>query len=311
MGLGLPQTVGRDYFEEFELDLSGVCNLSCPLCSRNYAHAQHMVYKNARPLEEIIAQLDTFPNLKRAYVAGQVSEPTMYKDFIGYLKYLKSRDIYIELFTNGSTRGAKFWKEVAEVLDETDQVHFTICGSTQELHSKYRVGSELEKLLRNAENYRSVGKGNDYIQFIKFEYNAEDENSEGMQKLYDTFSHHYTVETEGIRRLNDKVVPLEDGVSPQDTRDKTIKWMYANRPEPGDGKPHEMHCKSLTDKKIYIDQSGNIAACYVHYEYEPLHTFKGDTFDYKPILDFEFKDCWACESKCRYLIDKLGVDFIC
>jgi MoaA/NifB/PqqE/SkfB family radical SAM enzyme len=307
----LPRKVTRDYFEEFELDLSGVCNLSCPLCSRNYVHAQHMVYKNVRPLEDIIAQLDTFPNLKRAFVAGQVSEPTLYKDFLDYLRYLKSRDIYIELFTNGSTRNAAFWKEVGNILDESDQCHFTICGSTQELHEKYRVGSDLNKLLRNAEAYRSAGKNNDYIQFIKFEYNADDENSPGMQKLYDIFSHHYTVETEGVRRLNDKVVDPGEGVKPEDVRDRTIKWMYDNRPRPDDGKRYEMKCKSLVDKKIYIDQMGRMSACYVHYEYEPAHTFDGDTFDYAPILNFEFKDCWACESKCRYMIEKLGVDFVC
>jgi len=306
----LPTTVTREYFEEFELDLSGVCNLSCPLCTRNYVHAQHLVYKNQRPLEEITAQLDTFPNLKRAFVAGQVSEPTMYKDFLDYLRYLKSRNIYIELFTNGSTHKPSWWKKVGEILDETDQCHFTICGSTQELHEKYRVGSNLAKLLENAAGYRSAGKKNDYIQFIKFEYNADDENSEGMQKLYDTFSHHYTVETEGIRRLNDKVVPPLEGVKPEDQRDRAIKWMYDNRPVPGE-KDYTMECKSLVDKKIYINQSGEISACYVHYEYEPKHTFEGDIFNYAPILNFEFKDCWACESKCKYLIDKLGIDFIC
>lgn len=306
----LPNKVTRDYFEEFELDLSGVCNLSCPLCSRNYAHAQHMVYKNMRPLQEIIKQLDTFRNLKKAFIAGQVSEPTTYKDFLAYLRYLKNRNIYIELFTNGSTRNVSFWKEVGKILDKNDQCHFTICGSTQHLHETYRVGSSLQKILKNAEGYRSAGKDNDYVQFIKFAYNAHDENSPGMQEMYKLFSHHYTVGTEGIRRLNDKIIQPPVGVHPEDIRDRTIKWMYKNRPVPDD-KQYNIQCKSLIDKKIYIDQMGRIAACYVHYEYEPHHTFDGDTFDYNSILNFEFKDCWACESRCKYAIGKLGIDFVC
>lgn len=310
MANNLPSIVTRDYFEEFELDLSGACNLSCPLCTRNYVHAQHLVYKNQRDLKDIIEQLDTFPNLQRAFVAGQVSEPTMYKDFLNYLRYLKSRNIYIELFTNGSTHKPDWWEKVGEILDETDQCHFTICGSTQELHETYRVGSNLAKLLKNAEGYRNVKKNNDYLQFIKFEYNADDENSPGMQELYDTFSHHYTVKTEGVRRLNDKVIPPRPGVKPEDTRDRTIKWMFDNRPVPGKEK-YDIQCKSLVDKKIYIDQSGRTSACYVHYEYEPNNTFEGDVFDYNSISNFEFKDCWACESKCRYLISKLGIDFVC
>ena len=38
--------LSKDFFEEFELDLTGTCNLQCPLCSRNYKHAQHMNKKN-------------------------------------------------------------------------------------------------------------------------------------------------------------------------------------------------------------------------------------------------------------------------
>jgi len=301
----------KDYFEEYEMDLTGTCNLSCPLCTRNYSHGQHLVYRNIRPLDVIIKQLDTFTNLKRTYIAGQVSEPTLYPYFLDYLRYLKSRNIYIELFSNGSTRSEKFWKEVGEILDENDQCHFTICGSTQELHETYRVGSKLSKILRNAKAFRSVGKNNDYMQFIKFEYNAHDENSEGMKKLYDEFTHSYTVETEGIRRLNDKVQAPLKGVQPEPQRDRAIKFMYDKRPTPQDGKKYCMECKSLRDKKVYIDQMGRVSACYVHYEYEPHHTFEGDDFDYTSILNFDFKDCWACEKKSRYMIDKLGLDFIC
>lgn len=297
--------VNRNYFEEFELDLTGTCNLSCPLCTRNYSHGQHLVYKNVRPLGEIIEQLDTFTNLKRAFVAGQVSEPTLYPEFLDYLRYLKSRNIYIELFSNGSTRDEDFWKEVGNILDDNDQMHFTVCGSTQELHEIYRVGSSLDKILKNANAYRSSGKTNDYCQFIKFEYNAHDE--ENTKNL--GFTNWYSIPTEGIRRENDKVREPLPGVKPEEIRDRLIKSLYKSRPKPGD--KVEMKCKSLTDKKIYIDQQGKIAACYVHYEYEPHDIFSGDEFDYSNILDFKFQDCWACTKKCRTLIEKMGVDFIC
>ena len=40
--------------KEIEIELTGICNLSCPLCTRNYSHANHQKYKNIRPLEELI-----------------------------------------------------------------------------------------------------------------------------------------------------------------------------------------------------------------------------------------------------------------
>jgi len=295
--------ITRDYFEEFELDLTGTCNLSCPLCTRNYAHAQDLVYKDQRPLKEITDQLDTFPNFKRTFLAGQISEPTLYKDFLDYLRYLKSRDIYIELYTNGSTKTPSFWKQVAEILEPSDQIHFTICGSTQELHSRYRVGSNLMMLMENVEAYQSVGKNNDYCQFIKFEYNKDDE--ENVQKF--KFTNHYTVNTEGVRSKNEKMVEPLEGVKPEEIRDRTIKWLFDNRPTGN----CEIQCKSIEDKKIYINQSGRISACYVHYEHESHHLFTGDEFDYTSILDFEFPDCFLCEKKTKYKIEKLGLDFVC
>jgi len=294
--------ISRDYFEEFEMDLTGVCNLSCPLCSRNYTHAQHMVYKNIRTLDEIKQQLDTFPNLKRTFLAGQVSEPTLYPDFLDYLRYLKRRNIYIELFTNGSTRDENFWREVAEILDDSDQIHFTICGSTQELHEKYRVGSNLQKLLSNAKAVRDI-RSIDYCQFIRFIYNKDD--LENVKKL--GFTNFYVVDSEGDRLYNDKVVPENSSVRPLETRDRLIKWIFNNRCQ----KKCEIQCKSIEDRKIYIDQTGRISACYTHFEYHPENIFKGDDFDYTDILNFKYDNCFLCERKTKMFIEKMGLDFVC
>ena len=294
--------VTRDYFEEFEMDLTGTCNLSCPLCSRNYTHAQHMVYKNVRPLEEIIKQLDTFPNLKRTFLAGQVSEPTLYPDFLDYLRYLKSRNIYIELFTNGSTRDENFWKEVAKILDESDQIHFTICGSTQELHEKYRVGSSLQKILSNAKAVRDI-KPIDYCQFIRFIYNRND--VENVKKL--GFTNFYIVDSEGDRFFNEKRIAEDPNIRPLENRDRLIKQVFKT----SCSNNYEIRCKSIEDKKIYINQKGNISACYIHHEYEPEHIFTGESFDYTDILNFKYDTCKLCEKRIRNFIDKMELDFVC
>jgi MoaA/NifB/PqqE/SkfB family radical SAM enzyme len=299
--------VNREFYEEFELDLTGTCNLQCPLCTRNYSHAEHTTVKSIRPLNEIKKQLDTFPNLKRTFLAGQVSEPTLHPEFLDYVKYLKSRNIHIEMFTNGSTHNEEFWSELADILDETDECHFTICGSTQELHEKYRIGSDLQKLLNNAKAFRK--KGNDYLQFIRFEYN-KDEWDENMISLRDEFTHSYLVDTEGVRRINDKIKDVPDGVKPLETRDSMIKWLFDNRDRFG-GIDDEIQCKSLTNKKIFINQEGKLSACYIHYEFNPEHIFEGDVFNYKDILECKYEDCWQCSKKASYFIDKFGLDFVC
>ena len=293
--------ISRNEIEEFEMDLVSYCNLECPLCTRNYQHANHMLKDNVRPLSEIIKQLNTFPNLKRTFCAGAISEPTLHPEFLDYLRYLKSRNIYIELFTNGSTHNPDFWKEVANILDNNDQIHFTICGSTQELHEKYRVNSKLSKVLENADAVREV-KSIDYCQFIRFVYNENDEKN--VKKF--PFTNHYTVDTEGVRRINEKNKKVPNGIKPLPIRDKIIKQLFKNPPKKG-----EIQCKSLDDKKIFIDQFGNISACYIHKEFQPDAIFTGDIFDYSDILSFKYPDCFLCEKRTKTFIEKMGLDFVC
>lgn len=71
-----------------------------------------------------------------------------------------------------------------------------------------------------------------------------------------------------------------------------------------------MMCKSLENKKVYINQYGQVSACYVHAEFEQDY-FQNEEFDYSDILAFKFPDCFACEKHTRTLIDKMGLDFVC
>lgn len=300
--------VKKSDIEEIELDLTGTCNLSCPLCTRNYSHANHLVEKNVRTIDQIIKQLDEFTNLQRFFIAGAVSEPTMYKDFVKFIEYLNSRNIYYELFTNGNTRTEQWWVDLGNIIPEHCRCCFTVCGSTQELHERYRVGSDLAQIMRNAAAFRESGRQNDWIQHIRFQYNAVDRESPGMKEIFSQFSNVILVETEGIRRLNDHKLIVPDGVAPLPTRDKMIKMIFKNRPTPGD--QVTINCRSLENKKVYINQFGQISACYIHAEFEQDY-FDCDDFDYADILSFKFSDCFLCEKQTRTIIEKTGLDFVC
>jgi organic radical activating enzyme len=302
--------VKKSEIQEIEMDLTGVCNLSCPLCSRNYQHANHMVEKNVRSIDTIIKQLDQYTGLKRFFVAGTVSEPTMYKDFIKFIEYLNSRDIYYEIFTNGNTRKPEWWEKLGSIVPKKCMCVFTVCGSTQELHEKYRVGSNLQQILNHAAAFRKNGLGNDWIQHIRFEYNAEDRESIGMKNIFDQFSNVLKVETEGMRRVNLHNKEIEIGVNPMKVRDLTIKKLFENRPKPDDDKKYEIQCRSLREKKVYINQWGQVSACYIHAEFEQDY-FLNEEFDYSDILSFKYPDCFLCEKRTRTFIDKMGLDFVC
>ena len=300
--------VKKSEIEEIEMDLTGTCNLSCPLCTRNYSHADHLVEKNVRTFDQITAQLDEFSNLQRFFIAGAVSEPTMYKDFVKFIEYLNSRNIYYELFTNGNTRTEQWWRELGQLIPSHCRCCFTVCGSNQQLHEMYRVGSDLQQILRTAAAFRDNERKNDWIQHIRFQYNAEDRDSDDMRSIFSQFSNVMLVETEGIRRLNEHKVDVPAGVAPLPTRDKMIKLLFNQRPKPGSHAT--IQCRSLENKKVYINQFGQISACYVHAEFERDY-FNGPEFDYTDILSFKFPDCFLCEKRTRTIIEKTGLDFVC
>ncbi|AYF45784.1 radical SAM domain protein [Halobacteriovorax sp. BALOs_7] len=306
-------TLHRDEIWEVEMDLSGTCNLKCPLCTRNYAHADHLLKRNIRSLEEVIAQLDSFKNLEVFYMAGAVSEPTLYPDVLELCRYLVKRGVAVELFTNGNTHTPEWWAELGEILTSNDRVYFTICGSTQELHEKYRVGSKLKQILDNHQGFISTNKDKiDHIQHIMFKYNRDDFESKEMKEIIDRFSATKFVDTEGQRTFNEYIKSFDkDLIRPENERKRAIDALFNIRPKPGQKKEVEIKCMSLRDRKVYIDQFGRISPCYGHAEYEGPGHFSGEVFDYSEVLSFKFKDCFKCEKRIQKIIDVMELDFVC
>jgi MoaA/NifB/PqqE/SkfB family radical SAM enzyme len=59
---------------DLELELTTLCNAQCQLCYRNYkAFKDHYPETKIRPLDEVIAQLETFPDLEWIRLVGTIS----------------------------------------------------------------------------------------------------------------------------------------------------------------------------------------------------------------------------------------------
>ena len=309
--------------KEIEIELTGICNLSCPLCTRNYSHANHQKHKNIRPLEELIKQFDLFPELNHINIAGTVSEPTLYPYILEFVEYLLQRnpEIEIDFYSNASILDENLWKSLGKLFQHPNQrMIFTVCGSTQELHQKYRVGSKLENILQNASWFREYSK-NDECQYIIFEYNQEDSESEETKKLVNSFSKHFFIESEGRRLLNEYNKSFSKDIYPNKTRAKAINTLFVKGEklfENKEHKPVQISCISFEQKRIYIDQFGKIFACYNQAEYYPdsyikfsVEPISKNKLDFTSIKNFGYKDCLKCEKNIRKMIDVLELDFVC
>ena len=156
-----------------ELELTSTCNLKCPLCIRQITNTP--IDNNYRPLEEVIAQLESYPNLEFLTIAGPISEPTSYPWLPELITYINTRNIEISLYINGDARNDQYYRKLGVLFrNRPGYIYFTICGSTQELHEKYRVNSRLDRVIRRLEIVNRFSNNRGILTWIVFNYNEED-----------------------------------------------------------------------------------------------------------------------------------------
>lgn len=142
--------------------------------------------------------------------------------------------------TNGSLRSESFWKELGTIKNL--RVVFGIDGTTQDSHERYRVDTDLEKILRNAQIFIDAG-GNANWQFIVFKHNEHQINearSIAKEMGFKKFDTLYT------RRF---AAGEFDNLEPPDTQPLMIV-------EEG-----KIQCKAQRKEEIYISADGRIWAC--------------------------------------------------
>lgn len=260
--------------KRLELELTSTCNLKCPLCIRSIVGAPE---KNQyRPLEEIIQHLERYNNLQFVTIAGAIAEPTTYPHLLDVVKYLKKRDIEISLYINGDTRTDDYYKKLGVLFRGCKgHVYFTMCGSTQELHERYRVNSNLQRVLSRLDIINKYSGGKGILTWIVFNYNEEDflQHYDEYKQKYNT-EYFYTLpmdehfQLKGTIRLPDRLHKVyNDNVDRSDfnvvcpaNKNGFIQITY-------DGKVHpcslhrlygESHCFECSSKNLAVLRSNKI-----------------------------------------------------
>lgn len=294
---------------DLELELTTLCNAQCQLCYRNYtSFKDHYPTNKVRPLQEVIDQLETFPDLEWIRLVGTISEPTLYKEFHALVKYIKSRDINIEICTNGDTNTPQWWAELSTIMNSNDKVYFTVCGSTQELHEVYRKGTRLDRILKNAAAFRTENK-NDYAQCIRFLYNDDNFNSGEFKEMVSQFSNVYWTETFLHKPSNNYVnvtdiEKLQPPAGKLDLYHQMDKFARAKYKSPVKGKAY---CMSMVNNSQQIDIDGKIYPCYLFLEASGGKPWDGD---YDKIENMQYEVCQYCDRAVVELCNKNDLSYI-
>jgi len=249
----------KDKIRRIELELTSICNLKCPLCIREIMELPKQSY---RPILEIIHQLNEYPNLQYVTIAGAIAEPTTHQGLFELLAYLRKRKIEVSLYINGDSRNDVYYVKLGIIFREMlGNVYFTMCGSTQELHERYRVGSNLERVLRRLDTVNRYSNNKGILTWIVFNYNEQDfeENYLQYKQKYRT-EFFYTLPMNEHFQMNNNI-HLPDA----------LHKIYLDQIDRTD---YNVRCPANKNDFVQITYDGTVVPCSLYRLYGESHCFE-------------------------------------
>ncbi|MDB4345052.1 radical SAM protein [bacterium] len=163
----------------FDVELTTHCNLKCPQCSRT-DHKNNLNKMEWLPLTSVSLKdfMKWFPptiiqSIGCIHFSGTYGDPGMCKDLLEIVKYLALEGTCrISINTNGSMRDEEFWFNLAAWGGSRLQLIFDVDGIDQEMHSFYRRGSDLNKVL-DAIEVTSGTDANIKVLTVLFKHNQD------------------------------------------------------------------------------------------------------------------------------------------
>lgn len=147
-----------------EIEVTTRCNLKCVFCERTYWQEAN----RDMSFEEFRSIINQFPKLKWIGLTG-IGESFLNKDFLKMMRYVKSKNIYVELYDN-------FYLITKETADELidigiDKLFISLDAATKETYEKIRVGSNFDRVIENLRYFFARKKEkNGYFPEIAFHF---------------------------------------------------------------------------------------------------------------------------------------------
>ena len=137
-----------DKITELHVEPTNHCNAACPMCDRNMFGAGLRPNRGLSFWTIADAELvfNGLPNLKRVFFCGTHGDPLANKHIVEIIAYAKSKNLAIDIFTNGGLRSISTWKKLLDILTEDDSITFGIDGI--ETNHLYRQHTNINVILK-------------------------------------------------------------------------------------------------------------------------------------------------------------------
>ncbi|MDD5680977.1 MAG: radical SAM protein [Candidatus Omnitrophica bacterium] len=170
------------YPYRLRVEISNACNLRCTSSKEAFSRCPQWEINNAAPVlmsfdffKKIADETGRYLTHAELYNYG---EPFMNPRAVDMIRYLKqiNPEVIIEMHTNGHY--FKTEKKREDIINSgLDILSFSVDGITQEVYEKYRIGGDLETVLRAIRGICALKKSMNMLkprvifQFIVFEHN--------------------------------------------------------------------------------------------------------------------------------------------
>ena len=157
-----------DQITTLDIETINNCNALCPLCLRG----EGMTTNDRLDWLQVIKQVPAtvWQQVAKINFNGTTGDNLMHPDIADILEWtINNTNGQVSLHTNGSLRNIDWWTNLGKVFGNKHRVVFGIDGLA-DTHSIYRVNTDWQKIINNAQAFISGG-GRAVWQFIIFEHN--------------------------------------------------------------------------------------------------------------------------------------------
>lgn len=164
--------ISYESIRDVHLEISTLCNASCPWCPRNFwGYEFNGGYPEINLTLEASKKIFTPEFLKQLTsirINGNFGDIVMNPEGPEIVEYFRSHNpkLSIEIFTNGGARNLNFWESLAK---SRCTVYFALDGLA-DTHHLYRQNVSWDTVIKNAKHFISAG-GTAYWRMIKFDHN--------------------------------------------------------------------------------------------------------------------------------------------
>lgn len=158
----------------FHLELTNICTLKCPKCSRtDFIEKFPNYWKNhSLNLNDLKNFIDIDIKDLKFDLRGNYGDPIYHPEIIDICQWIKQNNGLISLHTNGSYKKISWWENLISVLDERDEIIFGIDGLPENF-TNYRINADWNSI-KNGIDIVADSKVRMIWKYIVFSYNEND-----------------------------------------------------------------------------------------------------------------------------------------